>query len=95
MAGASKLLTLRQAAERLCVSYSHVRALVLSGRLEASNLGVKTQQAWRISEDAIQACLKANRFNPPERSVASIRRKQPAPFAGLARQMGLGRRSSA
>ena len=48
-------VTIKQAAGRLCVSESHVRRLVASGDLRASNLGLGKVPAWRIDCEDLKA----------------------------------------
>lgn len=64
----TRALTTAQAAEALQCSERHVRNLITSGRLAASDIsGGGHKPKWRITEQAIQDCLAASQRTAPQR----------------------------
>lgn len=72
------ILTIREVAPRLGVSYQTVWRLVAVGALRASRVGHKRGQ-WRIPESAIHEYLdrQTNRPAEPAPVVESTRRREP------------------
>ncbi|MBQ9069119.1 MAG: excisionase family DNA-binding protein [Eggerthellaceae bacterium] len=65
-----RILTLKEAAERLCTSYSTTYRLVIDGELRAFRL----RNAWRTSEAACDAFLRRH-FAEQEMICQSTERK--------------------
>lgn len=58
--GNMRYYNVREVATMLSLSYGYVRMLIEAGKLEAVNVGLRSEKIWRISEAELERFKKTN-----------------------------------